>query len=156
MDPNNNQQTPPPSQPQVPPPGAPAVPPGDPNATVKKNVLLVDDERETSTVFQVGLTTGGYNVVVAEDGKSALENAKKSKFDIILLDQMMPDMSGNDVLRALKADETTRNIPIAMLTNFGHDEMVKEALNLGANDYILKYRVEAKDLVAKVQSLIGI
>ena len=64
-------------------------------------------------------------------------------------------MSGIDVLKTLKASEETKNIPVAMLTNFGHDEMIKEALNLGATDYILKYQVAPSDLVEKVKSLVG-
>lgn len=120
-----------------------------------KNILLVDDEQETATVFQTGLKAGGYNVVWVQDGKGALNEAKKTHYDAIILDQMMPDMSGNDVLRALKADETTKATPVAMLTNFGHDEMVKEALNLGAADYILKYQVAPADLTAKVKTLVG-
>lgn len=120
-----------------------------------KHILLVDDEHETATVFQTGLTSAGYDVTIAPDGKSALEQLKQAKFDLILLDQMMPDMSGSDVLRVLKQDQETRNIPVAMLTNFGHDELVKEALNLGANDYILKYSVAPSDLVEKVKKIIG-
>lgn len=120
-----------------------------------KKILLVDDEHETATVFQTGLTSAGYDVTIAPDGKSALEEVQKAKFDIILLDQMMPDISGNEVLRALKQDEKTKDIPVAMLTNFSHDELIKEALNLGAADYILKYRVEPKDLVKKIQRLLG-
>ena len=120
-----------------------------------KNILLVDDEQETATVFQTGLKAGGYNVVWVQNGQGALNEAKKTHYDAIILDQMMPDMSGNDVLRALKADETTKPIPIAMLTNFGHDEMVKEALNLGAADYILKYQVAPADLTAKITALVG-
>ena len=120
-----------------------------------KKILLVDDEHEIATVFQTGLVTSGYDVTLAADGKTALEQARITKFDLILLDQMMPDMSGNDVLRALKQNDLTKNVPVAMLTNFGHDELLKEALNLGANDYILKYQVEPKDLVVKVKSLIG-
>jgi CheY-like chemotaxis protein len=120
-----------------------------------KNVLLIDDERETAQVFETGLSSAGFSVVVASDGAGALDAVKTNKFDVILIDQMMPDMSGIDVLRALKADEGTKNIPCAMLTNFGHDEMVKEALNLGANDYILKYQVAPSDLVAKVKRLVG-
>ena len=120
-----------------------------------KNVLLVDDEKETSSVFQAGLSQAGYNVTVAENGSIALDFIKKNKYDIILLDQMMPDMSGNEVLRVLKGDEATKNIPVAMLTNFGHDEMVKEALNLGASDYVLKYQVEPADLAEKIKRLVG-
>ena len=120
-----------------------------------KNVLLIDDENETAQVFKTGLVAAGFSVVLAGNGQSALDAVKNNKFDVILIDQMMPDMSGIDVLKTLKANEETKNIPVAMLTNFGHDEMVKEALNLGANDYILKYQVAPSDLVAKVKSLVG-
>src|SRR3972149_45624 len=122
---------------------------------VMKNVLLIDDENETAQVFKTGLVAAGFSVVLAGNGQSALDAVKNNKFDVILIDQMMPDMSGIDVLKTLKANEETKNIPVAMLTNFGHDEMVKEALNLGANDYILKYQVAPSDLVAKVKSLVG-
>ena len=120
-----------------------------------KNILLVDDENEVAQVFQTGLSSAGFQVVVVSNGQSALDAVKSNKFDAILIDQMMPDMSGIDVLKTLKANEETKNIPMAMLTNFGHDEMVKEALNLGANDYILKYQVAPSDLVAKVKTLVG-
>ena len=120
-----------------------------------KNVLLIDDENETAQVFQTGLSSAGFSVVLASNGQSALDAVRTNKFDVILLDQMMPDMSGIDVLKTLKSSEETKNIPVAMLTNFGHDELVKEALNLGANDYILKYQVAPSDLVAKVKSLVG-
>ena len=120
-----------------------------------KNILLIDDENEVAQVFQTGLSSAGFQVVVASNGQSALDAVKTNKFDAILIDQMMPDMSGIDVLKTLKANEETKNIPMAMLTNFGHDEMVKEALNLGANDYILKYQVAPSDLVAKVKTLVG-
>ena len=122
---------------------------------VMKNVLLIDDENETAQVFKTGLVAAGFSVVLAGNGQSALDAVKNNKFDVILIDQMMPDMSGIDVLKTLKANEETKNIPMAMLTNFGHDEMVKEALNLGANDYILKYQVAPNDLVAKVKTLVG-
>lgn len=120
-----------------------------------KNVLLIDDESDTAQVFQTALTAAGFAVVWAANGQSALDAVKGTKFDVILIDQMMPDLSGIDVLKTLKADEATKNIPMAMLTNFGHDEMVKESLNLGANDYILKYQVAPNDLVQKVKTLVG-
>lgn len=120
-----------------------------------KKILLVDDEKETSSVFAAALRAGGYDVTVANDGKSAINVAKSTKFDAILLDQMMPDLSGNEVLKTLKADEATKSIPIAMLTNFSHDEMVKDALGAGAEEYILKYQISTDDLVQKTKKLVG-
>lgn len=120
-----------------------------------KNVLLVDDDKQLATVFQAALTAVGYQVRVANDGKSGLDAAKQQPFDIILLDEMMPDMSGNDVLRALKSDDATKNVPVAMLTNFGSNDLIKDALDSGAADYILKYQVSPTDLPVKIKGIIG-
>lgn len=120
-----------------------------------KRILLVDDEEETRNVFDMALRSGGYEVVTASNGKEALDLIKTQQFDLILLDQMMPDMSGNETLRAIKADPKTANLHVSMLTNFGHDDMIKEALNLGASEYILKYQVSAQDLVQRVKQILG-
>ena len=120
-----------------------------------KTILIVDDDRQLATVFQAALTAVGYQVRVANDGKSGMDAARQQKFDLVLLDEMMPDMSGNDLLKALKADDTTKTTPIAMLTNFGNNDLVKEALDSGAADYILKYQVSPTDLPAKVKGIIG-
>jgi CheY-like chemotaxis protein len=120
-----------------------------------KKILLVDDEVDTATVFETALKQGGFEVTVANNGSSALSNAKAGAFDLILMDQMMPDISGIDALSTLKSDPATSQIPVAMLTNFSHDEMVKEALNKGAVDYILKYQISPEDLIHKVKGLVG-
>lgn len=120
-----------------------------------KRILLVDDEADTSAVFETVLKQGGFEVVIANNGASAISTAQGGGFDLILLDQMMPDMSGNEVLKTLKEDLSLRNIPIAMLTNFSHDELIKESLNLGAVDYILKYQISHEDLLKKVKGILG-
>ena len=120
-----------------------------------KKLLLVDDEKETAIVFETALRQAGYEVRVASSGQSAIDMAKAEQYDLILLDQMMPDISGNEALRQLKSDPASANIPVAMLTNFGHEEMVKESLNLGAIEYILKYQVSHSDLIHKVKRLLG-
>ena len=120
-----------------------------------KKILLVDDEKDTATVFETVLRQGGYDVTVALDGTSALDIVKTTPFDLILLDQMMPDIGGNNVLKTLKENPATSKIPVAMLTNFSHDELVKESLNRGAVDYILKYQISHEDLIKKVKRILG-
>ena len=120
-----------------------------------KSILLVDDDKQIASVFQIALSSGGYKVMTANDGTTGLNMAKQQKFDLLLLDEMMPDMSGNDLLRALKADDATKTIPVVMLSNFGNNDLVKEALDLGANDYILKYQVSPTDLPVKVKEALG-
>lgn len=119
-----------------------------------KRILLVDDEADTASVFETVLKQAGFDVVVANNGQNGLSAAKSGPFDLILMDQMMPDMSGNDVVKALKEDQATSHIPVAMLTNFSHDELVTEALGRGAVDYILKYQISHEDLVKKVKEIL--
>src|SRR5690606_16454301 len=119
-----------------------------------KRILLVDDEEETRNVFDTALRTAGYEVTTASSGKETLDMLNSSQFDLILLDQMMPDVSGNETLKSLKANPAWAKTKVAMLTNFGHDDMIKEALNLGAVEYILKYQVSGDDLIKKVKALL--
>lgn len=119
-----------------------------------KKILLVDDEQDTATVFETVLKQGGFEVTIANNGTSALSIAKTGGFDLILMDQMMPDMSGTDALKAIKDDPATSKVPVAMLTNFSHDELVKESLNRGAIDYILKYQISHEDLLKKVKGIL--
>jgi len=120
-----------------------------------KRILLVDDEEETRNVFETALKSGGYDVVTVGNGQETLNILQTQAFDLILLDQMMPDMSGNETLKRIRTIPSAADTRVAMLTNFGHDEMVKEALNFGATEYILKYQVSPEDLKEKVKSMLG-
>lgn len=117
-------------------------------------VLLIDDDQALVAVFESALTQEGFQVVVAYDGRTGIERATSEKPNLVLLDQVIPDMAGNDVLRALKQDNNTKSIPVAMLSNFGQNQLVQDALSQGAVDYILKYQVEPQDLVHKVKELL--
>jgi DNA-binding response OmpR family regulator len=116
-------------------------------------VLLVDDDEALKAIFQTTLQKAGFEVVTAPDGKTGLERAKSEKPNFILLDQILPDMKGNEILAILKEDVETKPIPVAMLSNYGQSELVQDAINHGAVDYILKYQVEPQDLVTKINDL---
>lgn len=120
-----------------------------------KTILLVDDEQQAIDVFQAALSAEGYEVDIAQNGRKALDLAKTKKFDVIILDEMMPDMSGNNIIKVLKEDQMTASIPIIVLTNYSEDQLVKEAMNAGANEYILKYQMTPTDLADKIKSMIG-
>lgn len=116
-------------------------------------ILLVDDEQSLLEVFAETLQLSGFEVIKADSGIDAIAKAKTDNPDLILLDQIMPDMNGNDVLKILKETKETKDIPVAMLTNFTQDNMMQDAINLGASDYILKYQIDPKDLIAKVNQI---
>ena len=114
-------------------------------------VLIVDDDENLSAVFETALQKSGFQTLFSLNGKSGLDKARLEKPDLILLDQVLPDISGNEVLKTLKTDSQTQNIPVIILSNFSQEELVKEAINNGAMDYVFKYQVEPQDLVSKVK-----
>lgn len=120
-----------------------------------KSILLIDDEPQAVGVFQSALNASGYSAVVANSGKKAWEMLKSSKIDAVLLDMMMPDMSGNEFIKMMKQEDQFKEIPIVILTNFGNEELVKEAVALGAKDYILKYQSSPVDFAEKIKSIVG-
>jgi CheY-like chemotaxis protein len=117
-------------------------------------ILIIDDDQLTSTTWAMGLKSAGYDVINATNGQDGINQAKSQKPELILLDQIMPDMLGNAVLATLKQDPETSPIPVMLISNYNENQMMKDAIAQGAVDYILKYQIETKDLVDKVQSLL--
>ena len=121
-----------------------------------KQVLLVEDEPFLSGMYQTKLKLEGFNVDTAADGEEALEKMKGTKYDIILLDIMMPKLNGFDVLKEMRADKKgpLGSIPVIMLTNLGQKSDVEQAMALGANDYIVKAHFTPGEVVQKIKDLI--
>jgi two-component system phosphate regulon response regulator PhoB len=105
---------------------------------MRQTILAVDDETDILKLLRYNLSNAGYGFLEAEDGPEALELAKKSLPDLILLDVMLPNMDGNEILKRLKADPDTKGIPVIMLTAKGEEIDRVLGLELGADDYIVK------------------
>ena len=116
-----------------------------------KKVLVIDDLPENVFMLQDRLEHEGYEVITAYDGKSGIEKARRKLPDLILLDVMMPDITGIEVCKTLVADKETSGIPIILVTAKSDADDTKEGLEAGAFDYIKKpfNRIE---LVARVKS----
>ncbi len=104
----------------------------------KAKILLVEDSKTQAGIVRDFLERNGYEVVWVEDGKSAIKTAKIQRVDIILLDLVLPDISGNEVCRWLKLNEDTKGIPIIMLTVKGAVTDKVAGLEAGADDYLPK------------------
>lgn len=117
-------------------------------------ILIVDDEAAIAQVFQQALQKAGYEVILATTGQEAIAKAQTEKLDLILLDQILPDMNGNQVLATLKKDDNTKNVPVAIISNFSQQDLVDEAMKNGAVEYILKYQISPQDLIEKVQHML--
>ncbi len=103
-----------------------------------KKILVIDDEPHLVEVLASRLRANHYEVVTAVLGREGLEKAKSEKPDLILLDILMPDMDGYQVLRHLKEMIETKNIPVLILTVKKWSEDVKNAMESGAIDYVVK------------------
>ncbi len=121
----------------------------------KVNVLVVEDEADIQQLVSYNLIRAGFHVTCADSGEEALEKLRTEKVDCVLLDLMLPGMSGLDVCTAMRKVETNteRSIPIIILTAKGEEEDVVAGLECGADDYITK-PFSPKVLIARIKAVI--
>ena len=127
-------------------------------ATVKKNgksVLVIEDEVHLQRLMRFMLESAGYNVAIAGNGEDGLEYVKNNKVpDLIVLDILMPGLDGLAVLRALKVQNSTKNVPVVLLTALAQENVVLQGIKLGARDYIRK-PFQPRELVNRVTKLVA-
>jgi DNA-binding response OmpR family regulator len=120
-----------------------------------RTVLLVEDDRFLRRAAEATLRQHGFTVVTASDGEEALRQAATTAPALILLDLIMPKLQGFEVLKRLKADASTASIPVIVLSNLGQDSDVRDAMALGAKEYLVKSNLSLHDLVVRVQAVLG-
>jgi DNA-binding response OmpR family regulator len=103
-----------------------------------KRILVVDDEPGVLEIVQINLEWEGYLVLRAQDGRQGLALAQEARPDLMILDVMMPEVSGWQVLQAIEADVTLAVMPVIMLSVVGDDEALVQGLEMGAVDYVTK------------------
>ena len=113
------------------------------------NILIIDDEKDTLMVLKVRLTTKGYNVAMASDGKEGLAAAKSHLPDLIILDVLMPDMNGSEVEHRLKDDSETENIPVIFSTCLAECDGDNDE-----NTALIKKPYEVDALMEKIEQFI--
>lgn len=120
-----------------------------------KKILIVEDEKILSDLLEKKLREEGYEVSVAENGEKGLEKMREEKFDLILLDIIMPKMGGFEVLEEMQKDENLKEIPVIVISNSGQPVEISRALELGVKDYIVKTEFDPNEVVEKVKRQIG-
>ena len=119
-----------------------------------KKILIVDDERDICLLIKQNLELSGeYKVVIANSGRDGISAARHEKPDLVLLDIIMPGVSGFDVLKELKDKSETCSIPVIMLTAVGTEEAKEKALSLYNEDYLVK-PVRTDVLKAKIEEVL--
>jgi DNA-binding response OmpR family regulator len=118
-----------------------------------KTILICDDDPLLVDLLEYRLAARGYAVVVAEDGGKALRRLQEMRPDAVLLDAMMPVIDGYEVLRQIRENPETARIPVIMLTARKQEQDIVAALELGANDYLVKPFIP-EELIARLGRLI--
>ena len=122
----------------------------------KKRILLVEDDTSLASVYRARLEIEGFAIREVHNGEEALSATLEFKPDLILLDAMMPKISGFDVLDILRNNEETKNVRVIMLTALSQPKDKERAELLGVNDYLVKSQVVIGDVVARIKYHLGL
>ena len=118
---------------------------------MSKKILLVEDDAFVRDLYNTVLTKAGYELEIANDGEEAVGMAGYKVYDLILLDIMLPKLTGMEVLKNLRSEGSrAKDTPIYLLTNLGEENIIQEAYKIGANGYLLKAKYLPKQLVDEV------
>ena len=123
--------------------------------TTGKRVLLVEDDRFLRRACEASLRQRGLTVTTAADGEEGLRLARSERPDIVLLDMLMPKLSGLEVLRALRGDEATRGLLVLILSNSSREQDIAEVNRLGVSGYFVKSNLSLQELGDRVTRLLG-
>jgi len=116
-----------------------------------KKILFIEDESALQKTFGELLRQEGYEVVSALDGEIGLKLVKEKNPDLVLLDLILPKVNGFDVLKKIKEDKETKNIPVIVLTNLEEIEDVNKVIELGATTYLVKANYSLTELLEKIK-----
>lgn len=119
-----------------------------------KKILFIEDEAALQEAFGSFLVKSGYKVVSALDGEIGSRLAKEEMPDLILLDLVLPKMNGFEVLKNIKSDDKTKNIPVIVLTNMENMDDINKAIDLGAKTYLVKTEYELGEVISKIKSIL--
>lgn len=124
------------------------------NLAKKPKILLVEDDTFLAGVYITRLELEGFQVLLAQDGETGLKLVEKEKPDLVLLDIILPQMDGFEVLKWIKGNAKTKSIPVILLTNLGERENLERGLALGAADYLIKAHFVPVEVVEKIKKIV--
>jgi DNA-binding response OmpR family regulator len=117
-------------------------------------LLIVEDDSDLADMYSTKFKSSGFSVDIAHNGAEGYAMMKAEQPDLVLMDMLMPELSGIEAVRKAKADESVRHIPIIMLTNQSDDADLKAALEAGAHSYILKADLTPAEVVDKIKAIL--
>lgn len=121
----------------------------------KKILLLIEDDEFIRTLYTKQFDLNGFSTDVAATGNDGLAKVKTTKYDLILLDILLPDINGLEVLKKIKQEANlNQNTPVVLLTNIGQDSVIQEGFKLGAKSYLLKSSYSLEQIVKELKFIL--
>ena len=118
-------------------------------------ILVVEDDLSISDLYHERLVEDGYQVFTAHNGRDGFSLVGSKKPDLILLDIIMPDVDGYEMLQELKTNKNTKNTPVIIFSNLSQREEIEKGLKLGASDFIIKTSVTPSQMAQKVEEFLN-
>ena len=119
-----------------------------------KSILLVEDDSFLSNIYAIKLKEAGFDVDIAVDGEDALRRLKSKKPEVLLLDIVLPNIDGWEVLRKIKKEESLNGLKIVVLSNLGQKEEAEKGFLLGASKYLIKAHYTPSEVVKEVEEML--
>ena len=126
----------------------------NPDMADSKTILIIEDENFLSSLIKARLAKEGFSVLQAFDGEEAIASLKAQKPDAIILDLILPKMSGFEVMEAIEADPELSSIPVLVLSNLAQDADIEKLKKMGAKEYFVKVRISTDDIIKRIKTLI--
>lgn len=127
----------------------------DQNIPQTKRILLIEDEDSIRDLYKRQLSVAGFAIDAFSNGKDGLAALNKNSYNLVLLDIMLPDLNGLQILREVKQNEAIKATPIILLTNLGQDMVIKEGFSLGAEGYLIKASYTPDQIVQEVTNILN-
>lgn len=118
----------------------------------KKRILIIEDEVALLYALQSRLSLEGFEVEAVSTGKSGLKAIEQKKFDLLILDIILPDLNGFDLLKKVKSDPKTKDLPCIIVSNLAQKENIDQGISLGAKDYLAKSEYNLEEIINKIKS----
>jgi len=119
-----------------------------------RKILIVEDDKFLAKMLSRTLESHQYETLIAATGKEGLVKAAQGGVDLILLDIILPDLDGFDLLETIKNDEKIKNIPVIIISNLGQPEDIAQGRSLGAKDYLVKSDLSLDEVVKKIRNIL--
>ncbi len=116
-------------------------------------IMVIEDDRFLSSLIKARLEKDGFNILQAFDGEEAIKSLKQEQPDLIILDLIMPKVTGFEVLQMISITPGLSKVPVVILSNLAQDSDIEKARQLGAKEYFVKVKISIDDLIEKIKAL---